>query len=178
MPLRCWYNCGTKNFHQADFCLAEMKKPTMLRNKSSTAWSCAENQIFVGFLRIKSSEQDFKYLCWWISKILLWHIFTWKEIYMIDWVGRMGWLRLVGSLKSYVSFAEYSLFYRALLQKRPMIVRSLRIVATPYHSCWTHGQNSKHIYTRTLYRLKLKFTIKFLIVIFQNKTGLRYVWRW
>jgi len=33
----------------------------------------------------------------------------------------MGWLRLVGSLKSWVSFAEYSLFYRALLQKRPII---------------------------------------------------------
>ena len=29
----------------------------------------------------------------------------------------MGWLRLVGSLKLYVSFAEYRLFYRALLQK-------------------------------------------------------------
>jgi len=27
----------------------------------------------------------------------------------------MGWLRLVGSLKLYVSFAEYCLFYRALL---------------------------------------------------------------
>jgi len=62
MPLRCWYNCGTNHFHQADFCLAEMNKPTMLSNKSSTAWSCAENQIFVRFLRIKSSEQDFKYL--------------------------------------------------------------------------------------------------------------------
>jgi len=33
----------------------------------------------------------------------------------------MGWLRLVGSLKLYVSFAEYGLFYRALLQKRPII---------------------------------------------------------
>jgi len=31
----------------------------------------------------------------------------------------MGWLRLVGSLKLQVSFAEYRLFYRALLQKRP-----------------------------------------------------------
>jgi len=65
-----------------------MKKPTMLSNKSSSAWSCAENQIFVGFLRIKSSEQDFKYLYWRISKILLWHVLTWKGIYMIDWVGR------------------------------------------------------------------------------------------
>ena len=30
----------------------------------------------------------------------------------------IGWLRLVGSLKLQVSFAEYSLFYGALLQKR------------------------------------------------------------
>jgi len=42
-----------------------------------------------------------------------------------------GWLRLVGSLKLQVSFAEYPLFYRALLQKRPIISRSLLIVATP-----------------------------------------------
>ena len=30
-----------------------------------------------------------------------------------DWC--MGWLRLLGSLKLHVSFAEYSLFHRALL---------------------------------------------------------------
>ena len=30
----------------------------------------------------------------------------------------MEWLRLVGSLQLYVSFVEYSLFYRALLQER------------------------------------------------------------
>jgi len=34
-------------------------------------------------------------------------------------VNVMGWLRLVGSSKLWVSFAEYSLFYRAFLQKRP-----------------------------------------------------------
>jgi len=44
----------------------------------------------------------------------------------------MGWLRWVGSIKSQVFFAEYHLFYRALLQKRPIILRSLLIVATPY----------------------------------------------
>ena len=32
-----------------------------------------------------------------------------------------------------VSFAEYPLFYRALLHKRPVILRSLLIVATPYY---------------------------------------------
>ena len=44
-------------------------------------------------------------------------------------------LRLVGSLKLWVSFAEYSLFYRALLQKRPLISRSLLIIATLYARC-------------------------------------------
>jgi len=44
----------------------------------------------------------------------------------------MGRLQLVGSLKLQVSFAENRLFYRALLQKRPIILRSLLIVATPY----------------------------------------------
>jgi len=49
----------------------------------------------------------------------------------------MGRLRLVGSLKLYVSFAEHRLFYKALLQKRPIILRSLLVVATPYtqNSC-------------------------------------------
>jgi len=43
----------------------------------------------------------------------------------------IGWLWLVGFLKLQVSFAEYSLFYRALLQKIPIIFRSKRIIATP-----------------------------------------------
>ena len=38
----------------------------------------------------------------------------------------MGWLWLVGSIKLQVSFAENRLFYRALLQKRPIILRSLQ----------------------------------------------------
>jgi len=59
----------------------------------------------------------------------------------------MGWLRLVGSLKLYVSFAEYRLFYRALLQKRPIILRSLLIVATPYteKADGTKIETRKHI---------------------------------
>ena len=46
----------------------------------------------------------------------------------------MGLLRLVSSFKIWVSFAEYRLLYRALLQKRPAILRSLLILATPYRS--------------------------------------------
>jgi len=56
----------------------------------------------------------------------------------------MGWLRLVGSLRLYVFFAEYRLFYRALLQKRPVTVRSLLIVATQY------------VYTRERERAKVR----------------------
>jgi len=44
----------------------------------------------------------------------------------------MGRLRLVGSLKLQVSFAEYCLFHRAILQKRPIILRNLLIEATSY----------------------------------------------
>ena len=44
----------------------------------------------------------------------------------------MGWLRSVGSVKLQVSFTEYCLFYRALLQKRPIILLILLTEATPY----------------------------------------------
>jgi len=42
-----------------------------------------------------------------------------------------GLATAVGSLKLQVFFEEYFLFYRALLQKRPIIVRSLLTIATP-----------------------------------------------
>jgi len=44
----------------------------------------------------------------------------------------MGWLRSVGSIKWQVSFEEYRLFHRALLQKRPIILSILLTKATPY----------------------------------------------
>ena len=44
----------------------------------------------------------------------------------------MGWLRSVRSIKLYVSIAEYCLFCRALLQKRPLILSILLTKATPY----------------------------------------------
>jgi len=42
----------------------------------------------------------------------------------------MAWLRLVGSIKLQVSYAEYSLFCRALLQERPIILSILLVAAT------------------------------------------------
>ena len=47
----------------------------------------------------------------------------------------MGWLRSAGSIKLQVSFAEYRLFYRSLLQKRRIIFSILLTKATPYVVC-------------------------------------------
>jgi len=44
----------------------------------------------------------------------------------------MGWLRLVGSLKLYVSFAKEPYKRDYILQKKLIILRSLLIIATPY----------------------------------------------
>ena len=55
------------------------------------------------------------------------------------------------ALKTYVSFAAYSLFYRALLQKRPIVLKSLLIVATPYQSMCSTNECAgvcKYIHTQ------------------------------
>ena len=61
----------------------------------------------------------------------------------------MGWLRLVGSLKLLVSFAKEPYKTDDILQKRPIILRSLPIVATPYTSthAHTHGVHDTYTYT-------------------------------
>ena len=51
------------------------------------------------------------------------------------WNATMGWLRLVGCLKIYVSLQNIGLFCRSLLQKRPIFLSILLIVATPYSPC-------------------------------------------
>jgi len=53
----------------------------------------------------------------------------------------MGWLRLVDSLKLQVSFAKEPYKRDSILQKRPIILRSLLIVATPYRDLYMY----KHI---------------------------------
>jgi len=61
-------------------------------------------------------------------------------VYFTAWY-RMGWLRLVGSLKLQVSFAKEPYKRDGILQKRPIILWSLLIIATAYvfshtlHTC-------------------------------------------
>ena len=66
------------------------------------------------------------YVCYVYSNVLC----TSVDVFLYVSV-HVGWLRLVSSLKLLVSFAEYRLFSRDLLQKRPVILRSLLNVATP-----------------------------------------------
>jgi len=47
----------------------------------------------------------------------------------------MGWLRLIRSIKLQVSFAEYCPFYRALLQKRPLIDPTNQSLPIPCLEC-------------------------------------------
>ena len=53
---------------------------------------------------------------------------------LCDTLGDMGWPRLVGSLKVKVSNAKEPYKRDDILQKRPIILRSLLIKATPYDS--------------------------------------------
>jgi len=90
-------------------------------------------------------------------------IYVYIYIHICEWgVSAMGWLRVVGSLKIQFSFAEYRLFYRALLQKRPIILRSLLGEATPQyvrvisHTFWdmfTHMSESRRKYAKCVWAL-------------------------
>ena len=77
-----------------------------------------------------------------------------KETQLVTEKPGMGWLRLVGSLELQVSFAEYGLFKRALLQKRHIILRSLLVIATPYEKglqglLANHGRTSRMYVEKT-----------------------------
>jgi len=61
----------------------------------------------------------------------------------------MGWLRLVGSINLQVSVVEYSLLYRALLQKRLIILSILLNEATPYRSLVTYVTVYTYLYFGT-----------------------------
>ena len=87
--------------------------------RTHTYDQCAHNQYTFEYMRHKNmwhknrAAESAAHTFWWMSDV------------------HMGWLRLVGSIKLQVSFAEYSLFYRALLQKGPVILSILLTQATP-----------------------------------------------
>ena len=106
----------------------------------------------------------------------------------------MGWLRLVGCLKIYVSLQNIGLFCRALLQKRPILLSILLIVATPYQdlcimrespwlsatitlynndSLYVMYQRSVYIYTHTLIPLSNNDSLYVIPACVQPRLRLR-----
>jgi len=63
----------------------------------------------------------------------------------------MGWLRLVGSLKLQVSFAKEPYKRDDILQKRPIILSILLIVATPYMNDERYISLKKNLHKRPIY---------------------------
>ena len=68
------------------------------------------------------------------TKYTIYHQIQYKYIK----ASHMGWLRSVGSIELQVSFTEYSLFYRSLLQKRPTILSLQLNQATPSEYYGSH----------------------------------------
>ena len=66
------------------------------------------------------------------------------------YTNRMGWLRLVGSFKLQVSFAKEPYKRDYILQKRPIILRRLLIVATPYALNFLGSVSSVIVHTECL----------------------------
>jgi len=76
-------------------------------------------------IRIYTCKYAYIYLCvyTYVNMYIFFLLFLKSQLYThftLCREGSNGWLQLIGSLKLQVSFAEYSLFYRALLQKRPI----------------------------------------------------------
>ena len=70
-------------------------------------------------------------------------VYVWSSCFLGLWIDTrldMGWLRSVGSIKLQLSSAEYRLFYRSLLRKRPIILLILLIVATPQRDIYVYMQ--------------------------------------
>ena len=91
---------------------------------------CSVLQCVAVSSRVLMMASPRRYYSCWI------HLRVWHDPFVhVTWLMHtcMGWLRSVGSIKLHISFAEYCLFYGALLQKRPIILSILRTKATPYH---------------------------------------------
>jgi len=66
----------------------------------------------------------------------------------------------------HVTFAEY-LFYRALLQKRPIILRSLLIAASPKNECNSLPYASEHNRKLALFEIP-RINMFFHVLVFPN----------
>jgi len=93
-----------------------------------------------------SHVSHFEKKCSWLRTHESFHVCEWVMSHKNEschvWMSHMGWLRLVGSIKLYVSFAKEPYKRDDIVQKRPIIWSILLIVATPYHVKKSHVTHS------------------------------------
>jgi len=139
-----------KSYHTYEYCIPHTsmsheswhKYECFVSHTSTSNESWRKFECFISHISV-SHESWHKYECF-VSHTLVNHVIQMGLGYQQDWFKRereilllpytrptMRHVTLVGSLKFYVSFAEYSLFYGAFLQQRPIILRNLLSVATP-----------------------------------------------
>jgi len=107
----------------------DLSKECLLRPSSHVFWRFLRMRIENWELRIENWELRIE-IC---QRNVFETFLSLPQQVFEDWELRiaMGWLRSVGSINLQVSFAEYRLFYRALLQKRTIILSILLTKATP-----------------------------------------------
>jgi len=72
-------------------------------------------------------------------------VYIYIYVYVYEYIYVYIHMYIVGLIKLQVSFAEYCLIYRALLQKRPIILSMLLTKATSYR--YTRDQTTAHCNT-------------------------------
>jgi len=79
----------------------------------------------------------------------------------------MGWLRLVGSLKLQVSFAKEPYKRDYILEKRPIVLRRLLIVVTPYRreTEWVESYIHVYSYKRDYILQKRPIVLRKLLIV-------------
>ena len=125
-----------------------------LQHLSANANSFVCMSPFVSIGLVNTSQLTCEYVSFGMWIRLIWHVNT-SHLTCVQWdsitTPTMGWLQCAGSIKLYVSFAEYCLFCRALLQKRRIILSILLTQATPYASLQCLPANARSLVMYVLF---------------------------
>jgi len=116
-----WFICVTWLIHKYDTIHLTCHDSLIRTNDINSLILTNNMSHYDWFICVTCQRGYISFVCAWV------HDDDQMRVYIID----TGWLQSVGSIKSQVSFAEYSLFHRALLQKRPIILSILLTEATP-----------------------------------------------
>jgi len=121
--LRSWYVSGIKSFRPAILVGCKW------RSQLSSVIKPVPHDLVrrIRSWRIKSPEQDVKYLHCLIINILFWNPFTGKGTQIIDWNGRLGYVREYIFLLSHLHFAD-------LLSCKYMIQQTTTLNLQTFHS--------------------------------------------